>query len=410
MEIQTWRSWRRDARGTMAVVWTLAMLALMMVMGLALDGAALVNNKQHIQEALDRASLMGARALIDSSLTEEQVETTIAAAFHSNIATARGDLECTKLTINLDFDLREVDVGARCSLPTTLGGQFYPERAYLADHSKAKISIARLDLAMVLDVSGSMAGFKLETLQNASKQAARTLMNAGEDGEVRVSIAPYASSINVGIYGPYVMGQEADLEYIEDHDPSSPPRYCVHEREGIAAWDDRPPGTGMYFSRPGYSCVDNEVLPLTPDFDVLESAIDDLRVGGRTAGHLGVAWGWYTLSPQWSEVWPDASEPMAYNEDNSLKVMILMTDGTFNRRYVNSQGTSSVQAIKLCDAMRDEGIIIVSVAFMAPEAGKRTLRDCAGDEALFFDASDANALTKTYNDITNMLLTLRLVE
>ncbi len=410
MEIQTCEAWRRNERGTVAVLWTVVMIAVMMVTGLALDGAALVNNKQHVQAALDRASLTGARAMIDTSLTEEQVETAILSAFYSNIDTARGDLECSKLTMNVDRDLREVDVQAVCSIPTTLGGYFYPERASLSDHSKAKISSAKLDLAMVLDVSGSMAGTKLETLQYSAKQAAGALMNAGDPGDIRVSIAPYGSSINVGVYGPYAMGQEPDLDYLEDYDPSLSRAYCASERKGVAAWDDRPPGAAMYFWRAGYSCVGNEVLPLTPDFDVLETAIDALRVGGRTAGHLGVAWGWYTLSPNWREVWPDASEPMAYDEDNSLKVMILMTDGTFNRRYVRSQGTSSAQAIKLCDAMREEEIIIISVAFMAPEAGKATLRACADDEARFFDAGDENELKQAYTDIVTQLLTLRLME
>ena len=135
-----------------------------------------------------------------------------------------------------------------------------------------------------------------------------------------------------------------------------------------------------------------------------------MTASGRTAGHLGVAWAWYLLSPNWSGVWPASSAPRAYDESNALKVVILMSDGVFNEEQYRPQGTSSEQAIRLCDEMRSRGIEIYSVAFQAPPAGQQTLKACAGDDGRYFEASSNAELIAAYEDIADSLIILRIVE
>src|SRR5690606_38533810 len=54
-----------------------------------------------------------------------------------------------------------------------------------------------------------------------------------------------------------------------------------------------------------------------------------------TAGHLGLAWAWYMVSPNFASLWPSNSRPAAYGTDNLRKVVVLMTDGEFNTVYCN---------------------------------------------------------------------------
>ena len=50
----------------------------------------------------------------------------------------------------------------------------------------------------------------------------------------------------------------------------------------------------------------NSVYPLTDDKDVLKRRIDKLTTSGSTAGHLGTAWAWYLLSPNWNSIFSTA--------------------------------------------------------------------------------------------------------
>jgi hypothetical protein len=90
------------------------------------------------------------------------------------------------------------------------------------------------------------------------------------------------------------------------------------------------------------------------------------------------------LSPNWNAVWPDESDAYDYDEPGIVKVAILMTDGAFNTAYDNTQGNSVMQAKRLCDSMKDNGVLIYSVAFQAPFNGKDILEKCASSESTFF--------------------------
>lgn len=91
-----------------------------------------------------------------------------------------------------------------------------------------------------------------------------------------------------------------------------------------------------------------------------------------------------------------------------IKAVILMTDGAFNRQYETAGGDSAQQAKTLCENMRDEGVLVFSVAFQAPAAGRETLKDCAGVDARFYDASTESELLAAYEDIALLLTELRL--
>jgi hypothetical protein len=54
-------------------------------------------------------------------------------------------------------------------------------------------------------------------------------------------------------------------------------------------------------------------LPLGADKQDLRQRINEMQPQGMTAGHLGTQWAWYTLSPNFSSLWPLASEPKPYS-------------------------------------------------------------------------------------------------
>jgi Flp pilus assembly protein TadG len=162
---------------------------------------------------------------------------------------------------------------------------------------------------------------------------------------------------------------------------------CVSERTGADAYTDRSPAearVGANYPIPGNNCPSNALVPLTSDRAYLTQQISLLRDGGSTAGQVGLAWGWYAVSPNFNGLWPSAANHAApYGADDLLKVVVMMTDGEFNTPYCNGviaqnagagsgdtnwhircdaqNGSPFQQAVDLCNAMKARDIIIYTV-------------------------------------------------
>jgi hypothetical protein len=152
----------------------------------------------------------------------------------------------------------------------------------------------------------------------------------------------------------------------------------------------------------------SDLFPLTDDRDKLKAYIKNLNANGGTAGHIGIAWGWYALSPEWDSVWPSGSDPLEYDEPDSAKAMIIMTDGDFLNWHNTGEGSSFDQAKKLCDNIKEEGVRVYTVAFKAPSQGKQILEYCASGTEFAFKAESADELTDAYTKIAQSISDLRI--
>lgn len=213
---------------------------------------------------------------------------------------------------------------------------------------------------------------------------------------------------------------------------------CVWERDGAQRFTDAAPGVNAYLAHMtawfvedpshrdggvwvtghpnrvghgwyrGTECRGREPLALTNDRTELNSYVDSLTAGGGTAGHLGVAWSWYLISDHWDGVFTGDSAPLSFSEPDSEKVVILMTDGSFNSEVYPAQGSSDAQARALCDGMKARNIKVYSVALNAPTAGKRVLEYCATGADYFFEPETAAELTEAYRKIATSISDLRI--
>jgi len=185
------------------------------------------------------------------------------------------------------------------------------------------------------------------------------------------------------------------------------------------------------------ACPNSEIVPLTSKTADLESSVNAFVAQGSTAGHIGLAWAWYMLSPTFTggiPTWPTSpinSKPSAYLDDDTVKVIILMTDGEFNTMYhfgVPSKnadlanattrsntdaplGTSFQQAYALCDEIKKPAydILIYTIGFGITKggAGDTFLKTCATKESNYKTASDAATLEAAFRDISDELSNLR---
>lgn len=157
------------------------------------------------------------------------------------------------------------------------------------------------------------------------------------------------------------------------------------------------------------ACPDQEPLPLTDNKGDILDFIDGMEARGGTAGHHGIAWGWYTIAAKWAGMWPAGSTPFQYGEQNVTKAMIVMTDGAFNDTRQPGQGSSFEQAQSYCDAAKSAGVIIFTIAFSAPEEGEEILAYCASGENRAFQADSKAELTEAYNKIATSIADLRII-
>jgi Flp pilus assembly protein TadG len=208
---------------------------------------------------------------------------------------------------------------------------------------------------------------------------------------------------------------------------------CVSERAGAEAYTDASPTSnhvGGNYPAPGHGCPGAVIRPLSSSKTTLKNLIDDLEIGGSTAGQIGAAWGWYTVSPSFNTLWPSASAG-AYDDDDLMKAVVIMTDGEFNTPYCTGviaadagSGSGSAsdhiecnatngdpynQTAALCVAMRAQGVVVYTVGFQmnANGRGAQVLNGCATSGSAFLPASGAD-LSEAFKAIGRDITRLRI--
>ena len=263
------------------------------------------------------------------------------------------------------------------------------------------------------------------------------------EGDYRLRIRIYEQRRN---RGRVLFDERIDFELVRDANTGPVTKEitlsstCVWERDGSERFSDSTPGPGAYLAhqtawfeedsghpdggvwvtghpnRAGHSwyrgteCRGREPLGLTNDRDELNGYVNSLTAGGGTAGHLGVAWSWYLISENFDGIFSGSSAPLSYTEPDSDKVVILMTDGSFNSEVFPAQGTSDAQARALCDQMKLKNVKVYSVALNAPTAGKRVLEYCSNGPEFYFEPETAAELTEAYRKIATSISDLRISE
>ncbi len=287
-----------------------------------------------------------------------------------------------------------------------------------------------LEISLMLDTSGSMDGQKIIDMQTAAKDLVDIVVWTDQSQYTsKVSLAPFSADVrlplswNAAARGSnpaptlsslqsVCTGRGNNRTCVDQQVVYAELSDCVVERHGTDKFTDVNPATGGFvtskYNGNGSCSQDssNEVSALSNNKTVIKNKIDDLVIGGGTAGHLGTAWAWYTLSPNWNSV--TGVTAASYTSTSTKKIAVLMTDGEYNTQYkaVGTSGTSpngnSVdQAKSLCTAMKAKGIEVYTVGFDlgGNSTALSTLSFCANDAAHFYDAADGDELKAAFRDI-----------
>lgn len=424
---------QRDDRGGVAIIFAASLVILMIMIGLAVDNARYQNVASRMQQALDGASLAAAKLLADPDLPDSVIEERAKAYFAAARETFGVELKsASPLAITIDRAASSVQVKGKVEVPSYFGGfTGLSSIRVLNQESKVVYDITNVELAMVLDITGSMnSKNKLNDLKTAAKDVIDTLFDGAlSDGNIRIALAPYAAAVNAGSLANVVSVLPASTScykpcwYCSEVCTDAAGTLsdtCVLERTGGSAYTDaapsgaaKLPNVSSLASTPSeYSCPAPNVVPLADRThrDDLKNAIDSYSADGRTAGHIGIAWGLYLLSPNWTDVLPAESAPRPYDK-SVQKTMIVMTDGEFNTAYTGASDQAAESYAyfdNLCATAKANDINIYTVGFdlNAPEALAH-LESCATTPAQFYDAKTGAQLKDAFKDIANKLGNLR---
>ncbi|MDP2355995.1 MAG: VWA domain-containing protein [Beijerinckiaceae bacterium] len=447
----------RDSRGSLGIGVALGATAMIGAVSATLDYSRMTNSRAALSAAVDAAALAGAQApandmqtisrqVFDANFRERDPVT----AFTTSVI-KRGEDDAVRV---------EAVAYVKMTLTQAIGFTSAPVRAVsevLAGND------SDVQIALVLDVTQSMAGTRITSL----KAAATDMVNALYDklkkaNQVKMAVVPFSQYVNVGmgnrnqpwmdvpndstttqqvcnqardIIRTYncrmefhswthcvdgVCGTQTGTWEVCDHDYGPYYQNCFNQTTTLK-WD------GCVGSRnyPNNVRDDNYLInrapgvmnvhcpvpltPLTPSQSTVLTAINELQPVGNTYIPSGLTWGWAALSGNEPLVEPDAPGR------KTTKYLILMTDGANSMSptypYHNDYNVPVADALtaELCTNIKASGVQIFTISFdVDNNIIKNQLRICASSPDKYFDAIGAVQLSEAFKGITGQLSQLRI--
>lgn len=429
----------RDTTAAFAIVFAMSAPMFFAAAGVAVDLAQAYNIKTRLGNAVDKAALAAgstAGTLVD---IENQVDNFMRVNYPENSLGEAYD-------VDVSLGDGTVRVAASARVPTTfmrILGQDYVE---VRQETIVKRELAGVEVALVLDVTGSMAGNNIAALRTASTNFLNIMFGRIADEDyLKVGIVPFSASVNVGSVGSAFVDKPASDPYKTpssiSYDSGSTGtttnwRGCILERSSpLDVRDDASPNWGMYRypqicssynkngtcksysnNNPNTGCTVSRIVPLTNSQSTLQTAVNGLSASGNTYINVGLVWGWRLLSPTFP-----FEEGAEYDDPDWSKTIVLMTDGdnqplsTYSA-YGANPGLSASQLnskmMTVCQNAKEAGITIYTITFQSgiSNATRELFRQCATDTSKYFDAPSNADLVSAFENIANQLSQLHIVK
>ena len=342
---ETFDRFARKDDGTVTLFGVLMFILMVTIGGIAIDVVRYETQRVQLQYTLDRAVL--AAAALDQQLDPEDV---VRDYF------ARSGLERYRLRVESDSGLVTRSVTASVEMDVdTMFMDMFGIRALTSPASSSAIEqVPNVEIALVLDVSGSMAdtsasgSTKLFEMQTAASEFITTVL-AGNDpsigaNRVSVSLVPYAGNVNAGstIESVFDITNEHSYSTCTRFSADQMTRLDLGEFESIQRmghFDQAYRTFNSYFTLPYCPVGDTHaIMPWSANETQLTTEITNLTADGWTAIDQGMRWAVALVDPSSSDelaalntagvVLDDfVGRPSAYNDEEGIKIIVLMTDG-----------------------------------------------------------------------------------
>ncbi len=428
------------------VTFALATVPMIGFVGASIDYSHANSVKTAMQAAADSTALMLSKEAGKMSASQVQIKGNeyFKALFNRP--------EATGLTLNIAYtttDGSKVVVGATADVKTDFMQMMGFSKMKVGVNSVARWGTTKLQVALALDVTGSMAwDGKMPALKTAAKELLTTLQAATTtNGDVRVAIVPFAKYVRVDAATYYNANWIDWADWDDDNGQDTSTTTCTTQKTGKSGkakkkcttsttwvpanhntWNgcitDRdqdydtknttpnpadkslPPGQAstLFTAEQANDCP-AKMMGLTYDWTALKNKIDELQPDGSTNQPIGLAWAWMALTPGVPLSPPAKAADMQ-------QAIILFSDGlnTENRWHDGWGAQTQIdkrQAIACANA-KAAGITIYTVLVLS--GFSQVMKDCASKPEYYFEISVASQTVTAFNAIGTSLTKLRLAQ
>jgi len=443
LAINKWiKRFAADRQGNTAVIVAVCASVLITAVGGAMDFSRSTAVGSELQTALD-SGVLAAASLSQDRSPQEVVRAYVEAALEDH----PGLLATLEINVdsNISINSREVTATARVSVPTTLLGLVGMNTIELEHRAEAIEAVRDVEIALVLDISGSMNGSKIRAMRDAATEFVDVVLAADSQDRTSISIIPYNGGVRTPqrINARYVNGNNSYRRHVGCLDLAGDPQrgYSVSEVGSTPAvisptlprrtydWTHWY-GAAQYDNRASSYCPedDEEAMFLTNNRSRLLDLIAGLDAGGNTGLDIATAWGARALNPSWrGRLGGNFSDrPAAYDDVDTIKILVVMTDGAataqsrtyqardyYGRTYWRSyQIYSAWQArqnmAEACDTAEDNGVVIYTIAFqLSGNTNRDLMRNCANRPQNYYQVEDLN-IQEAFSAIAAEINQLRL--
>ncbi|WP_019994574.1 TadE/TadG family type IV pilus assembly protein [Aureimonas ureilytica] len=451
----------------MPIMTAALIVPMLLTVGGAVDLGLYEHGRIALQDALDRGVLAAA------AMKQTEDATAVVKSYLKTIPNG----EKVTLDVQETRTLNSRKVTATASLPysTVFLGLIGSSNLDLKAKSTAEDQRRSFEISMVLDISGSMQdNGGIGQLRPAAKDFLDTVLTKDTKDTTSISIVPFAGQVNVGkSLFEHVVSQEytrRPLPYPKRHDYS----YCFDLlpqdfAAGLPSFVDREqtPHFSYYninaSAKKPWWCADGAPITyMTNDIAKLKAGVDALYPYDGTGTAYGMKWAELLLNPSMRPILSAVANkadvsipasfrarPVAFDDKDTLKFIVLMTDGQIgfqprptdkayseilpkfpNKResyvvtgdnisgwgmYVTSpapaysEGQAKSHYEQVCSYAKSEGITIFTIAFKVSDDTAATIARCASKPAYAYKV-DGLDMGQAFKSIAATMQKIRITE
>ncbi len=333
---------KRDESGSIMILAVYMLIMLFMVAGIGIDLMRFERDRSALQYTLDRAVLAAAdleQTLDPTAVVEDYFAKSGYAEYLTGVYPKEG------------FGYRSVSATATADVATQFMHMTGVDSLSAGARGTAEERIGAIEISLVLDLSGSMnRNNRLNNLKVSAKQFVTTLLGGvDEHGASSISIIPYATQVNVGesLLSKFNVSQEHNYSHCVNFIAEQFKKADLLTTDALErtahfdpfTYSETPISMPVCPVRPGTA-----ILPLNNNLSELHAYIDSMTAQGNTSIDMGMKWGAVMLDPSIREpvaelidegviVSEFAGRPLAYNNGEVLKIIVLISDGENTDQY-----------------------------------------------------------------------------